>query len=60
MALTSKGEKVIAELALHHHEQLRTAGPRLVTALQKVQNGSRSKTRDDESPKALRNRTKQE
>lgn len=34
--LTPKGEKVLAELALHHHEELRGAGPELVAALRRV------------------------
>jgi len=37
VALTPKGERVLAELALNHHEQLRTAGHRLVAALQRLQ-----------------------
>ncbi len=37
LALTAKGERVLADLALHHHEQLRTAGPKLVQALQRLQ-----------------------
>ncbi len=45
LALTAKGEKVLAELALHHHEELQNAAPRLVTALRRVmQGGSRAKT----------------
>ena len=41
LALTPKGEKVLSELALHHHEQLRIAGPELVTALRRaMQEGS--------------------
>ncbi len=36
LALTPKGEKVLAELALHHHEQLQEAAPRLVGALRRV------------------------
>ncbi len=54
MALTSKGEKVIAELALHHYERLRTAGPRLVTALQRVQKSGRSATNGDENRRPAR------
>jgi len=37
--LTPKGEKVLAELALHHHEQLQDAAPRLVAALRRVMKG---------------------
>jgi DNA-binding MarR family transcriptional regulator len=36
LALSSKGEKVIGELALHHHDELRSTGPELVTALRRV------------------------
>src|SRR5579864_1854797 len=36
LALTPKGERVLAELALHHHEELQSAAPSLVTALRKV------------------------
>jgi DNA-binding MarR family transcriptional regulator len=36
LALTSKGEKVLGELALHHHDELRSAGPDLVTALRRI------------------------
>jgi DNA-binding MarR family transcriptional regulator len=36
LALTPKGEKVLGELALHHHNELRTAGPELVAALRHV------------------------
>jgi DNA-binding MarR family transcriptional regulator len=36
LALTAKGEKVLGELALHHHNEIRSAGPDLVTALRRV------------------------
>jgi DNA-binding MarR family transcriptional regulator len=36
LALTPKGEKVLAELALHHHDELRGAAPELVAALRRV------------------------
>jgi DNA-binding MarR family transcriptional regulator len=36
LALTPKGENVLGELALHHHEELRSNGPELVTALQRI------------------------
>lgn len=41
LALTPKGEKVLAELALHHHEELQSAAPDLVSALRKVMKGGR-------------------
>ena len=44
LVLTPKGEKVLTELALHHHEQLQEAAPRLVGALRRVmarKNGAR-------------------
>jgi DNA-binding MarR family transcriptional regulator len=36
LALTSKGERILAELALHHRDELRSAGPALVAALRRV------------------------
>jgi DNA-binding MarR family transcriptional regulator len=39
LALTPKGERVLGELALHHHEELRSAGPSLVAALRRVMQG---------------------
>jgi DNA-binding MarR family transcriptional regulator len=36
LALTPKGEKILGELALHHHDELRSAGPELVTALRRI------------------------
>jgi DNA-binding MarR family transcriptional regulator len=39
LALTPKGEKVLEELAVHHHEELQEAAPRLVAALRRVMAG---------------------
>ena len=36
LALTPKGERILAELALHHRDELRTAAPALVAALRRV------------------------
>jgi DNA-binding MarR family transcriptional regulator len=36
LALTPKGERVLGELALHHHEELRSAAPGLVAALRRL------------------------
>ena len=45
LALTPKGEKILGELALHHHSQLRSAGPELVAALRRVmREGSETST----------------
>jgi|SRR5579864_7954531 len=41
LALTPKGEKVLSELALHHHEELRSSAPGLVAALRRVMAGKR-------------------
>jgi DNA-binding MarR family transcriptional regulator len=41
LALTPKGEKVLAELALHHHEELRSAAPDLVASLRRVMQGGK-------------------
>ncbi len=45
LALTPKGEHALAELAGSHHEELRTAGPKLIAALQRLDagNGARKK-----------------
>jgi len=42
LALTPKGEKVLAELALHHHEELQDAAPALVSALRRVTTGKKA------------------
>ena len=36
LALTPKGEKVLGELALHHHDEIRLAAPELVAALRRI------------------------
>jgi DNA-binding MarR family transcriptional regulator len=45
LALTAKGERVLGQLALHHHEQLQNAAPKLVGALRRV---TRERRQDDE------------
>ncbi len=53
LELTPKGERVLAELALHHHEELRSAAPGLVSALRRITRGGveagRKKDDEDES-----------
>ncbi len=39
LALTPKGERVLAELALHHREELKSTAPKLVAALRRVTAG---------------------
>jgi DNA-binding MarR family transcriptional regulator len=53
LALTPKGEKVLSELALHHHDELRSSGPELVTALRRVmrEGGEASPPRSADSAK---------
>jgi DNA-binding MarR family transcriptional regulator len=43
VSVTSKGEKILQELALHHREQLRTTGPQLAAALQLAAGGTKGK-----------------
>jgi DNA-binding MarR family transcriptional regulator len=50
LALTPRGEKVLTELALHHREELRGAGPELVKALRRIMRGSN----DDAVPPSSR------
>jgi DNA-binding MarR family transcriptional regulator len=45
LTLTVKGERVLAELALHHREELRSAAPELVAALRKVMQGGKKGVR---------------
>jgi DNA-binding MarR family transcriptional regulator len=41
LELTPKGERVLGELALHHHEELQDAAPALVAALRRVMTGKK-------------------
>jgi len=51
LALTPKGERILAELALHHHEELRTAAPALVAALRRLmQSGDGSPRKQPDLP----------
>jgi DNA-binding MarR family transcriptional regulator len=36
LGLTPKGERILAQLVRHHHDELRTAGPALVDALRRA------------------------
>jgi DNA-binding MarR family transcriptional regulator len=47
LALTPKGERVLGELALHHHEELRSAAPGLVAALRRVMQGDTGRKGSD-------------
>jgi DNA-binding MarR family transcriptional regulator len=53
LTLTPKGERVLAELALHHHQELRSSAPTLVAALRRLMrgedamNGARRERRKD-------------
>ena len=52
LALTPKGEKVLSELALHHHDELRSSGPELATALRRImREGEPSAPRSGDSAK---------
>jgi DNA-binding MarR family transcriptional regulator len=55
LALTPKGEKILAELALHHRDELRTAGPTLVAALRRVmrEDSASERRRAAATPKKL-------
>jgi DNA-binding MarR family transcriptional regulator len=49
LALTPRGEQVLAELAQHHHAELRTAGPMLIAALQRLHRGNGRRARAGDS-----------
>ena len=53
LALTPKGERVLEELALHHHEELRSAAPGLVAALRRVAVGKRNGIRREIATKEV-------
>jgi DNA-binding MarR family transcriptional regulator len=53
LALTPKGERVLEELALHHHEELRRTGPGLVAALRRVMVGKRDGIRREIATKEV-------
>ena len=53
LELTAKGERVLGELALHHHEELKSAAPTLVAALRQLMQGE---ARREESPEPQRTR----
>jgi DNA-binding MarR family transcriptional regulator len=42
LSLTSKGERVLRELSLHHKDELREQGPALVAALKRAMQASRN------------------
>ena len=51
LALTAKGERVLGQLALHHHEELQNAAPKLVGALRRV---TRERRQDEDAPRGLK------
>lgn len=50
LALTPRGERILEELALHHHEELRTAAPTLVRALWRLMQGRNETKRSNQKP----------
>jgi DNA-binding MarR family transcriptional regulator len=47
LALTPKGDRVLGELALHHHDELRSAAPGLVAALRRLMPRDKEAARKD-------------
>jgi len=45
LALAPKGERVLAELAFHHQQELRSAAPGLVAALRRLMHGGKNGAR---------------
>jgi len=45
LVLAPKGERMLAELAFHHHQELRSAAPGLVAALRRLMRGGKNGTR---------------
>lgn len=46
LGLTPKGERVLEELATHHHEELQSAAPDLVAALRLVMRGKKTAAKE--------------
>jgi DNA-binding MarR family transcriptional regulator len=44
LTLTALGEHMLGELALHHHEELRAAGPALVATLRRLMNNQQDES----------------
>ena len=48
LGLTMKGERVLEELAVHHHEELQSAAPDLVAALRRLMAAKKNETEKSE------------
>ncbi len=51
LVLTAKGERILGQLALHHHEELQNAAPKLVGALRRV---TRERRQDEDATRGLK------
>lgn len=58
LSLTSKGENMLRELALHHRAELRNSAPALLRALRSVVQKSRGPETGVTRPRKVRNRKK--
>jgi DNA-binding MarR family transcriptional regulator len=60
LSLTPAGEKILRELSLHHRAELRTRGPRLVSALKQVMRvNNRGQSRSSKAASDRRRRKRQ-
>jgi DNA-binding MarR family transcriptional regulator len=57
LELTPRGEKVLFQLSLHHREELRSAGPKLVDALRKVMRSAHESNGSGRRPAPKRRRS---
>jgi DNA-binding MarR family transcriptional regulator len=57
LALTPKGERILNKLALHHHQELQNAAPKLIAALRRVtaerRDGSHGRTQKQKKNVAI-------
>ncbi|MGA2353408.1 MAG: MarR family transcriptional regulator [Terriglobales bacterium] len=58
LSLTSKGEKILRELSLHHQEELRLRGPALIAALRRAIGKSKASARTTATVSRSGKRTK--
>jgi DNA-binding MarR family transcriptional regulator len=56
LRLTAKGERVLEQLAIHHHEELRSAAPTLVMALRRLMGSGKQKPEKRRSRKVRETR----
>jgi len=58
LALTPRGERILEDLARHHHNELRTAAPSLVAALRRLMQGEKRPSQNHSTASETKRGTK--